>query len=125
MLDWLRRRRLSAEAKRKLLVIAARSEEAIIETHVANILDLLDILRDEVDLDRAVELYGEMLPMDEHVSQTVTNRVIARYEQPGGGRARGDGPRFSNVFRDDGGARGGPKPGGAPGRPRGEGPPRR
>ena len=34
MLDWLRRRRLSAEAKRKLLIVAARSEEAVIETHV-------------------------------------------------------------------------------------------
>jgi hypothetical protein len=92
MLEWLRRRRLSAEAKRKLLIVAARSEEAVIETHVANVLDMLEILGDEVDVDRALELYGEMLPMDEHVATTVGNRVIARHDAPG--------KRYSNVFRD-------------------------
>ena len=99
MFEWLRgRRRLSAEARRKLLVMAARSEENIIETHVANILDLLDALGEEVDVDRAVELYGEMLPMDEHVQATVSNRVIARYEGPGTRREpRG---RYADVFRD-------------------------
>jgi hypothetical protein len=107
MLEWLRRRRLSAEAKRKLLIVAARSEEAVIETHVANVLDMLEILHDEVDVDRALELYGEMLPMDEHVSATVANRVIARHESPGSPRRRGgggsDGRRFADVFRDPGG----------------------
>ncbi|HEX2204821.1 MAG TPA: hypothetical protein VHG91_16045 [Longimicrobium sp.] len=100
MFDWLRRRRLSNEAKRKLLIIAARSEEAIVETHVANILDMMDLLGDEVDVDRALELYGELLPMDEHVATTVNNRVVARYESPsarGGGGPR----RFGDVFRDD------------------------
>lgn len=103
MFDFLRRRRLSAEAKRKLLIVAARSEEAIIETHVANVLDMFDILGDEVDIDRALELYGEMLPMDEHVAATVANRVIARHDAPGG-RRRGatDGRRFADIFRDQG-----------------------
>jgi hypothetical protein len=95
------RRRLSPEAKRKLLVIAARSEENIVETHVSNILDMLDILGDEVDVDRAIELYGEMLPMDEHVANTVANRVIARHDNPDKGRGGADdGRRYSNVFRD-------------------------
>src|SRR5215218_9767976 len=98
--DFLRRRRLSAEAKRKLLVAAARSEEAIIETHVSNVLDLIDMLGDEVDVDRALELYGEMLPMDEHVSTTVTNRVIARHDTPNARRAT-EGRRFADVFRED------------------------
>ena len=92
MLDWLRRRRLSAEAKRKLLIVAARSEEAVIETHVANVLDMLEILGDEVDVDRALEFYAEMLPMDEHVAATVANRVIARHDTPRTGR-------YTNVFR--------------------------
>ena len=99
MLDWLRRRRLSAEAKRKLLIVAARSEEAVIETHVANVLDMMEIVGAEIDIDRALELYGEMLPMDEHVSATVANRVIARHDTPGG---RGRAGRYSNVFRDPG-----------------------
>ena len=99
MFGFLRRRRLSSEAKRKLLIAAARSEEAIVETHVSNILDLIELVGDEIDVDRAIELYGEMLPMDDHVATTVANRVIARHEKPGRGRGGGQG-RFSEVFRE-------------------------
>ncbi len=107
MFDWLRRRRLSAEGKRKLLIVAARSEEAIVETHVANIFDLVDALAGEVDVDRALELYAELIPLDEHVSAMVTNRVLARHDDPAGrGPSRAPGTRrYANVFRD-GGARG-------------------
>jgi hypothetical protein len=101
MFDWLRRRRLSNEAKRKLLIAAARAEEAIVETHVANILELLDILRDEVDVDRALELYMEMLPMDESIASTVTNRVLARHDAPPSRHTPGTG-RYGGVFRDPG-----------------------
>ena len=101
MFDWLRRRRLSNEAKRKLLIAAARAEEAIVETHVANVLDLLEALRDEVDVDRALELYMEMLPMDEHVSATVTNRVLARHDAPPPRRAPGATRRYGGVFREE------------------------
>ena len=102
MFDWLRRRRLSTEAKRKLLIAAARSEEAIVETHVANVLELIELLEGEVDVDRALELYMQMLPMDEHVAATVTNRVLARHDAParGAAGAGASGPRrFENVFR--------------------------
>jgi hypothetical protein len=97
MFDWMRRRRLSNEAKRKLLIAAARAEEAIVETHVANVLELLDILRDEVDVDRALELYMEMLPMEEAVAATVTNRVLARHDAPSPRPGPG---RYGGVFRD-------------------------
>jgi hypothetical protein len=100
MFDWLRRRRLSNEAKRKLLIAAARAEEAIVETHVANVLDLLESLREEVDVDRALELYMEMLPMDENVAATVTNRVLARHEAPPVRRAPGGSGRYGGVFRE-------------------------
>ena len=108
MFDWLRRRRLSAEAKRKLLIVAARSEEAIVETHVANIFDLMDALTGEVDVDRALELYVELIPLDEHISAMVTNRVLARHDDPAGrSPLRTTNPRrYANVFRDDGGQRG-------------------
>jgi hypothetical protein len=104
MFDWLRRRRLSAEAKRKLLIVAARSEEALVETHVANVLDLMDALGTEVDVDRGIDLYAELLPMDEHQLAMVTNRVLARHGQPQARAApRTTGPRrFQDVFRDDG-----------------------
>jgi hypothetical protein len=97
MFDWLRRRRLSAEAKRKLLIVVARSEEAVIETHVSNVMDMLEMLEGELDVDRALDLYSEMLPMDEHVAATVANRVIARHDS-GGARARPR-SRGGNLFR--------------------------
>lgn len=97
MFNWLRKRRLSEKARKKLLIVAARSEEALIETHIHNLLDLMEALGDEVDLDRAVELYTEMMSLDEGLATTVTNRLLARIENPRGGR---DARRFRNVFRD-------------------------
>ena len=94
MFNWLRRRRLSSAAKRTLLLVAARSEEAIIETHVANVLGLLDALADEVDAERALDLYTEMMTLDETVAASVANRVLARLEAPLSPR------RGRNVFSD-------------------------
>ena len=97
MFNWLRRRRLSVEARKKLLIVAARSEEALVETHVSNLIDLLDTLGEEIDLDRGIEIYVEMMSLDESAATTVTNRLLARVENPRGGRQR-----FRNVFRDGG-----------------------
>ena len=98
MFNWLRRKRLSAEARRKLLLLSARAEEAIIETHVSNLLDLLQTLGEEVDLDRALEIYAEMVSLDDAISTSVTNRLLTRLEslsERGGREAR----RFKHVFR--------------------------
>lgn len=101
MFNWLRRRRLSAEARKKLLVLAARSEESIIETHVSNLFDVLETLGDEVDVDRAVDLYVEMMSLDETLAGTVGNRFLTRLESVAarGGR---EAKRFRHVFRDGG-----------------------
>jgi len=101
MFNWLLRRRLSGETRRKLLIAAARSEEAIVDTHVANALELLEDLGDDVDLDRALELYLEMMGLVEPVSITVTNRVLARLESSGPRGVVVRGNRFENVFRDE------------------------
>jgi hypothetical protein len=104
MFNWIRRRRLSADARRKLLLVAARSEEAIVETHVANILDLLDSLGEEVDLDHALELYAEMMSLDDSRASTVATRLLARLEARST-RPADDGRnhRFRNIFRDNAG----------------------
>jgi hypothetical protein len=94
MFNWLRRRRLSAGARKRLLVVTARSEEAIVETHVSNLVDLLETLGDEVDFDRGVELYTEMMSLDETLATTVANRLLARLEAP-----QDESGRFRNVFR--------------------------
>ena len=65
MFNWLRRRRLSAGARKRMLLVQARAEEAIVETHVSNIIDLLVNLGEEVDLDWGIELYVEMMSLDE------------------------------------------------------------
>jgi hypothetical protein len=98
MFQWLRKRRLSADAKRKLLIATARSEEAIVETHVHNVLDLIELLGDEVDVDRGLDLYLEFMPLDDHVASTVTNRVLARYDEELAPAPAGR--RYENVFRD-------------------------
>jgi hypothetical protein len=106
MLNWFRRPRLSASARRKLLIVAARSEEAIVETHVSNALDLLDALGDEVDLDHGLELYREMVPIGDTIASVVMNRILARLEalpEQGGKGSRSS--RFRDVFREGHGDR--------------------
>lgn len=101
MFNWLRKRRLSGTARRKLLIVSARSEEAIIETHVENVLDLLHTLQGDVDLDRGLELYAEMMSLDETLTSTVTNRVLARVGAPSPRATAERARRFENVFRGD------------------------
>ena len=100
MFNWLRRRRLSPDARKRLLLVAARAEEAIVETHVSNLLDLLETLHDEVDLDRAIDIYAEMVDLEESRATAVTNRLLARLETPTS-RPRPAPRRYRNVFRDE------------------------
>lgn len=98
MFNWLRRRRLSPEARRKLLLFSARAEQAIVDAHAQNLLDMLHTLGDEVDLDRAIELYVEMMSLDESMAASVTTRLLSRLEamaEKGGREAR----RYRHVFR--------------------------
>jgi hypothetical protein len=98
MFNWLRRRRLSADTRKRLLIVAARAEEAIVETHVANLLDLLEVVGDEVDLDRALEIYSEMMSLDEARATTVANRLLARLDGPA--NRSGKSRPYRNVFRE-------------------------
>ncbi len=99
MFKWIRRRRLSPDAKKRLLIIAARSEEAIVETHVANLVQMLEALGDEIELDHAIELYAEMMSLDESRGTAVTNRLLAALEDPSARPGRR--ARFRNAFRED------------------------
>jgi len=100
MFDWLRRRRLSPEARRKLLLVAARADEALIETHVSNLLDLIETLNDEVGLDRAVELYAQVMSLDETRAATVANRLLSRLDGGGRGTRAVRRRRRRNAFRE-------------------------
>jgi hypothetical protein len=103
MFNFLRRRRLSAEAQRKLKIVKARAEEAVIGTHVDNVLELYDMLGEEVDIERALDLYLEDVapgPLEETMAAAVANRVMATHLRPPGRRGGGDDQRYRNVFRD-------------------------
>lgn len=81
-----------------MLLLSARAEDAIVETHANNLLDLLHTLGEEVDLDRGIELYAEMVSLDESIAGAVTNRVLTRLEglaERGGREAR----RYKHIFR--------------------------
>ena len=98
MFNWLRRRRLSEDARKKLMIFTARAEEAIIEAHVSNLTDLLDTLGDEIDMDNAIDLYvNRMMNLDESLAATVTTRLLAQLENP---REGGRKARFRHVFKD-------------------------
>lgn len=97
MFNWLRRRRLSDDARKKLMLFSARAEEEIIEAHVGNLVDLLHTLGDEIDLDGAIDIYvNRMMGLDESLASTVTTRLLAQLENP---RAAKKGGRYRNVFK--------------------------
>ncbi len=100
MLNWLRRRRLSDQTRRKLLLAAARAEESVIETHVTHALDLLRTLAGEVDPERGIEIYVELLGLGEPLAGAVSTRVLARLEHVFEAPTPGSGRRFENVFRE-------------------------
>jgi hypothetical protein len=97
MLDWLKKRKLSDNARKKLMIAMARAEDALIETHVSNILEIAAALQGEVEIDRAAALYLDRIELDEGLAGSVTNRLLARldpYEAP----ARGERTRFRRAF---------------------------
>ena len=78
--DWLKRRKLSEEGRRRLLVALAKAEEAVLEAHVRNALDVIAIVGDELPLDRVLELYLEALEPGDGRAEVIARRVLARLE---------------------------------------------
>ncbi|MGQ0814214.1 MAG: hypothetical protein ACT4O1_07080 [Gemmatimonadota bacterium] len=78
VLDFFRRRRLSDEAQRRLVVALARAEENIIDKHVDNALDVIEAVGDEMAIDRALELYLEALEENPQRAEIIARRVLTR-----------------------------------------------
>lgn len=73
-----RQRKRSAEEQLWLELAAARAEEAIADAHARHAQVFVDVLGDEVDPARAVELYVERLKLPEVRARIVYQRVLAR-----------------------------------------------
>lgn len=80
VLDWIRHRQPGGELRRDLLLVIARAEEALVDTHVANTLDLLDALQEEAALERGIKLYAQMMDLDERTATVVADRVRERLD---------------------------------------------
>jgi len=73
-----RQRKRSAEEQLWLELAAARAEERIADAHARHAQGFVEILEDEVDPTRAVELYVERLKLPETRARIVYQRVLAR-----------------------------------------------
>ena len=80
MFDWMKRRKLSNDGRRRLLVAIAKAEEAILETHVRNALDVIVAVGDDLPLDRVLELYLDALEPGEGRTEVIARRVLSRLE---------------------------------------------
>jgi hypothetical protein len=80
VLEWWKRRRLSEDTRRRLLVALAKSEESVVETHVRNALDVIAAVGGELPLDRVLELYLEALEPGDGRAEIIARRVLSRLE---------------------------------------------
>ena len=78
VLDFFKRRRLSEEAQKRLVLALARAEETIIDAHVDNALDVIEAVGDEMPLDRALEIYLEALEENEQRAEIIARRVLSK-----------------------------------------------
>jgi hypothetical protein len=73
-----RQRKRSAEEQLWLELAAARAEERLADAHARHAQAFVDVLQEEVDPTRAVELYVERLNLPETRARIVYQRVLAR-----------------------------------------------
>jgi hypothetical protein len=88
MFGWMRKKKISGRAQRRLMIALARAEEDILETHVANALAVMDALEGELSMGHALELYIEAMDLGEVRETIVAKRVLARLEAEEAGRMR-------------------------------------
>ena len=72
------RGRENEELRRKIELIAARTEVALVRTHVDNALHFVDFLRDKMDDREAVELYLDALDVRDSIAEVVYYFALSR-----------------------------------------------
>lgn len=82
--NWFRRffpesifsRRMEPAAERRLRLVQARAEEAIIRSHVDNALMFVDVLAEDMTFDRAIDAYVREMAVPEPLASTVATRTL-------------------------------------------------
>jgi PAS domain-containing protein len=72
------RGRVNEELRRKIEFIAARTEVALIRTHVENAMQFVGILKEEMEEKEAVELYLDALDVRESVAEVTYYLTLSR-----------------------------------------------
>jgi hypothetical protein len=72
------RGRVDDELRRWVELVAARTEVALLETHVANALNFVQLLRAEMPFNEAVELYLEALEVRDSVAEVAYFIALSR-----------------------------------------------
>jgi hypothetical protein len=74
---WLRRRSAEEKGKRRLLIAMARAEEALIDAHVTNVLNVQEAVGPELTFDKVLQLYLDSMERDEMRAAVVARRAMA------------------------------------------------
>ena len=77
---WFRRRRLSDDGRRRLLIALARAEEELLDTHVRNAFAVYEAVGGEIPLSRALTLYLDAVDPGEPRASIVARRVMSGRE---------------------------------------------
>lgn len=72
------RGRVNDELRRRIEFVAARAEVALLHAHVDNALHFVDFLDDEINEQRAVELYLDALDVRDTIAEVVYYMSLAR-----------------------------------------------
>ncbi len=72
------RGRVNEDLRRKIELIAARTEVALIRTHVENAVHFVNILKDEMEEKEAVELYLDALDVRESIAEVTYYLTLSR-----------------------------------------------
>ncbi len=103
--------RVNDELRRWVELAAARTEVALLEQHVENALDFVELLEKEMPFTEAVELYLEALDVRDSIAEVAYYLALARIAEdrlpsPGSGRtipvpqrSEGTGPREARHLR--------------------------
>jgi hypothetical protein len=69
-------RKLSPVAEQRLRLAQAQAEEAIVRTHVDNVLIFVDTLAGELPFERAIDSYMRVMGVTEPLAGVIATRVL-------------------------------------------------